>query len=216
MLTTRSSRWSGQPRSGNPLRAFRRGFQLFARRAAVWRLCAVVVPLALLAAASIAEQARYSQTDVEATYLYDFTKFVTWPPAAPGSPLTICVLGGGPVIDPLHRLITNTVIGGHPLAVAEVENALDAQSCSVLFLPGTSQASHEEMLAMLHGRPVLTVSDSPGFIDGGGMVQFVVHGGRVRFSINLTAANQNGIRISAELLKVALSIKGHPLPEAQP
>lgn len=178
-----------------------------------------MVLLALLvsfAAGSITQRTRVSKSDAEAVYLYDFIKFVTWPAEAPGSSLTICVVGGGPVFDPLHRLTANAVVGGHPLAIVRVENALDAQSCSVLFLPETSHASREDLLVMMRGRPVLTVSDSPGFIDGGGMVQFVAQGGRLRFSINLAAANQNGIRISSDLLKVALRVRGHPLPEARP
>jgi hypothetical protein len=65
-------------------------------------------------------------------------------------------------------------------------------------------------LSALAALPVLTVSDMPGFIEHGGMVQFVLENDNVRFEVNLSAANKSGLALSSQLLKVAARVVGNP------
>jgi hypothetical protein len=55
---------------------------------------------------------------------------------------------------------------------------------------------------------VLTVSDSSDFIAQGGAIQFTLSGNRVRFEVNVDAAQDAGLGLSSELLKVASSVHG--------
>jgi hypothetical protein len=55
----------------------------------------------------------------------------------------------------------------------------------------------------VEGRPVLTVGESPEFIQHGGIVNFFLDGKRVRFEINPTAATRVNLRISSRLLQLA-------------
>jgi hypothetical protein len=57
---------------------------------------------------------------------------------------------------------------------------------------------------------ILTVSDMPQFSERGGMVQFVVEDKRVRFEVNLTAAQNVGLTLRSELLRVATVVKKNP------
>jgi len=50
------------------------------------------------------------------------------------------------------------------------------------------------------------VSDIPDFVQQGGMIQFVLRDGRVRFEVNLAPAQRNGLTMSSELLKVAVQV----------
>jgi hypothetical protein len=65
-------------------------------------------------------------------------------------------------------------------------------------------------LAALGKSNILTVSDMPAFTRRGGMIQFVLEGNRVRFEINLAAAQRAGLTLSSELLKVAVAIRRAP------
>jgi len=59
-------------------------------------------------------------------------------------------------------------------------------------------------LKAVDGRPVLTVSEL-GHGDPGGVIQFVLRDGRVRFDIDPAAATANGVTISSKLLDLAIS-----------
>jgi hypothetical protein len=66
------------------------------------------------------------------------------------------------------------------------------------------------MLAAIRDLPVLTVGEAEGFLSGGGAIEFVREGNRVRFDINVETARRAGLNISARLLQVARHVEGKP------
>ena len=160
--------------------------------------------------------------DVEAAYLYNFGKFVTWPSSArtdtqagkQSTALNICVLGQDPFGPVLDQLVTNGKINDRPLAVLRLSNTDQVSDCSILFI-SRSEASHlESDLSSLAQFPALTVSDIPGFVEQGGIIQFVLQQNRVRFEVNLAAAHKCGLVLSSQLLKLAIDVIGKSPEEA--
>ena len=164
----------------------------------------------LTAVNSLAQQHKPSQYEVEAVYLYDFGKFVRWPAEQNAAPLEICIAGEDPYGDALQKVIAGETINGRQLAVRRVTRPEDEQECSILFINSSQKAHLAATLAAVAGKPVLTVSEIPDFLDRGGMVQFQVVSNRVRFSVNLAATSLSHLSLSSELLKVALSVTGTP------
>src|SRR3954451_21787561 len=57
---------------------------------------------------------------LKAAFLYNFVKFVDWPPEAfktPGEPITICVLGHDPFGQSLNDAVAGKVVGGRSVAI---------------------------------------------------------------------------------------------------
>jgi hypothetical protein len=78
----------------------------------------------------------------------------------------------------------------------------DTDGCHVLFVPaGVNAAPH---LRDAHSGPLLTVGESPDFLRDGGIINFVMQDGKVRFEINQEAASRAQLRISSRLLRLAL------------
>jgi hypothetical protein len=140
---------------------------------------------------------------VKAAYLFNFTKFIEWPNAAFAAgrsfSFSICVAGRNPFGPALTATIVGETAAGLPLA-ARVVNAGGAAGCHVLFVPaGVAAAPY---LRAVGKSPVLTVGESPGFLAQGGIINFVLDGGRVRFEINQAAAERAQLRISSRLLQL--------------
>ena len=148
-----------------------------------------------------------SLVDMQAVYLFDFAKFVRWPEADHGA-LTICVAGPKVYTDTLTRLVKGEQINSRPLAVRAVQTPEDEADCAIVFIENAAKDHTDGLLAATAGKPVLTVSDIPGFLDHGGMIQFLVIDKRVRFSVDLRPAVHSGIGLSSELLKVAVNVSG--------
>lgn len=173
----------------------------------------VVAPLVLVAVlapgAVQGQRIASPEYQVKAAFLYNFTKFVEWPPLPPGdrSPLRLCILGDDPFGNTLDEIVFGESVGGRPLlperrhASEPLENQ---RSCHVLFISRSERGRMRQVLDAVAGLPVLTVSDVPGFLDAGGQVQFVMAGGKVRFAINQAAAERARLRISSKLLRLAL------------
>jgi hypothetical protein len=154
-----------------------------------------------------------SEYEVKATYLLDFGKFVTWPPAAGAArrnTFTICVLGGDPFGSILDATVRGEKINNKPVSARRIRSVRQAHGCNVLFLDEGEERLSIKAMSDLNKSGTLTVSDAPGFLDRGGIIQFVLSGGRVRFEVNLKAAKEAGLTLSSELLKVARAVRGKP------
>jgi hypothetical protein len=181
-------------------------------------VCTAVAALALAAftfASNVhAQNPAPTQFDVEAAYLYRFGNFVQWPPdSQPDKQFSICVLGHDPFGPVLDNMIKGSAIEGVPILARRVESAKDAVTCRILFL-SSSEARHLDAdLADLRDSPVLTVSDIPDFDVRGGMIQFVLIDRRVRFEINLSTAQKARLKLSSQLLKVAVAVRSDRNPK---
>ena len=64
-----------------------------------------------------------------------------------------------------------------------------------------------ELISSLGHRPVLVVTDEADALAAGSMVNFVIADGRVRFEVSLTSAARAGLKISSQLLAVAVRVQ---------
>jgi hypothetical protein len=148
---------------------------------------------------------------LKAAVLSKLPQFIEWPPAALDNRATLDLCVGSP--DPfgaeLQALVAGDTVNGRPLVVRRVEHEEDVDGCHILYLPSTRSAP--PLLRRAQSHPILTVGDDPRFLDQGGIVGLRVVDGRVRFDINATVAQQVGLRVSSQLLRLALSVKGSSL-----
>jgi hypothetical protein len=154
--------------------------------------------------------------EVKAAFLYNFVKFVEWPAdtfEGPTDKIVLCILGEDPFGESLDNVVRNEVLNGRPLSVHRTRDVLEARDCHVVFVPRTERARQERILAGLEGRGILTVGEADGFLNAGGMIRFVLEQNRVRFDINLAAAERSRLKLSSKLLRLARTVQG---PEEKP
>ena len=147
-----------------------------------------------------------AEYQVKAAFLFNFAKFVEWPtdvfPNA-DAPLQICVLGQDPFGREFEQSIVDKIVKGHRIEVAHPDGVPQARACQILFIAGSERRRIPDILQGLKGASVLTVADTPSFIQTGGIINFVLDQDRVRFEINLRAAELAHLKLSARLLTVA-------------
>ena len=181
-----------------------------ARKLAILLALAAAILNPLIGAIPAAAQSDSLEYAIKAAYLYKFTPFIEWPSTAfagPASPFYVCVLGGDPFGATLDQALSGHQVGDHPVKLRRLRTADTAADCHILYL-GTAPAQEAAAaLAKVRGSPVLTVTEQSLGV-AGGVVQFVVRGGHVRFTIDAGAAAANRVVISAKLLSLAASVKG--------
>jgi hypothetical protein len=173
-------------------------------------LTVVITSAFFTATGLLAQQAKPSEYQVKAAYLYNFGRFVKWPAgvaAGKGDSFPVCVLGGDPFGPILDSTLAGEALEGKPVAIRRIAKEQDAADCRILFVSSTEEHHLKEILAAIEQAGVLTVSDIPGFSRRGGMIQFVMEGDRVRFEINLATAESAKLVLSSELLKVAVAVR---------
>jgi hypothetical protein len=165
--------------------------------------------LAFLALAPLGRAQEVSEEyKLKAAFVFRFAQFVDWPAAALDGRRTVeyCVWSPNPFGPVLQELVTGETLAGRPLAVREVNSPDQISTCHVLFVRGNGPGS--SVLDKIGQQPILTVGESPRFLDEGGIIQLIRADNRIRFNINLAAANQAGLRLSSHLLRLAAAVRG--------
>jgi hypothetical protein len=145
----------------------------------------------------------------EAACLLNFSRFIEWPSAAfqsPDAPFVIGVIGKNPFGIDLARLAWRESARGRALVVREFHPGDDLRGCQILFIGAADEKLVAHILASMNGSSVLTVSDAGGFVDRGGMIGFSRQGDRVRFAVNDVAVRGAGIKVSANILRLASEV----------
>ncbi len=77
------------------------------------------------------------------------------------------------------------------------------KKCDVVFISASEEDYLDTLLRPLLNEPVLTLADSPGFLERGGIVNFVTVERKVKFDINMAGARRARLTLRSQLLRLA-------------
>jgi hypothetical protein len=158
------------------------------------------------AACILGLRGQIDEYQVKAFFLYNFARYVEWPPEsfkAANDPIVICILGTNPFGSALDRAVAGKVVEGRPFIVRRISDIQPGGNCHMLFVNSTERKRFRGMAANLKGSGVLTVGETPGFTADGGVINFKLVDGKVRFEIDVEAAGRERLHISSKLLSLA-------------
>ena len=163
------------------------------------------IPALLAATLTGADRPEAGEYQLKAVFLFNFAKFVEWPPQTfenPHDQFTICVAGTNPFGTSLDDEVRGKTVGNRSIAIRLVSTALEARKCQILFIPASVKRVHSLLEALL-GASVLTVGEANDFTKNGGIVQFRQTDARIRIELVPEAAERANLRISSKLLSLA-------------
>lgn len=172
-------------------------------------LAAVVSFLLGVWPADYAVASEFDEYAVKAAYLYNFAKFVEWPPGvftSADAPLRICIVGDNPFGDALGSL-SGKRVDEHPVEIRTIPALTGFDSCHIAYVSRSDPARVRTVLNKLAHLPILTVSDIDDFAQAGGMIGLVEADQRIRFNINLVVTRQANLKLSSQLLKLAIIVE---------
>ena len=192
-----------------------------ARRASVWvgqrsqRFLSNPALLVLMAAVALgipgssvgvmAAEPQFTEQEVKAAFLHKIGLYTEWPAnrfPAPRTPVVIGVLGRPDIAAQIEELAKKPEanIKTRRLEVRRLKMTDDLTQCHILFIG--RENDYAAVLAKLTNTSVLTVAEHPDFARNGGMINFVLREGRIRFEVNPGVSNKARLKISSLLLDV--------------
>ena len=166
-------------------------------------LLLLVIPAA---STSLGQGAPSRENQVKAAFIYNFAQFVEWPDDAflgNGAPFVIGVLGDPGLQGELERTLKGKTAGGREFSVRYFARVSDLTRCHILFIGAAEQGRAAEILQKVNHQGTLTVGDFDGFTAASGVVRFMTEDNKLRFEVNVDAANDERLRVSSKLLKLA-------------
>lgn len=145
-----------------------------------------------------------NEYQVKAAFIFNFAKFVSWPPNAfsdANTPLVIGVLGRDPFGSYLDDTVRGERINNRQLVVRRYHNPAQIDNCHVLFISRSESERLDQIVSTLKRRTLLIVTDVEGG-KGGVIIRFVTEGNKIRFKIDAEAAKAANLTISSKLLRL--------------
>ena len=169
----------------------------------------VIVACAISLQVGAAAQGVPNEYRLKAAFLHRFSQFVEWPASAwdGTGDVRICVLDPNPFGAELEELVRGERLNGRPISVRGISGPATVSGCHLLFV-GANAPAMAEVLKAARTSAVLTVGEGERFLDAGGIIAFRVVERRVRFDVSAAAARRAGLRISSQLLGLALNVRG--------
>lgn len=166
-----------------------------------------------------AQAVESKEYQIKAAFLYNFIQFVDWPKekvADSNQPIIIGIIGKDPFGNVFESL-KNKKIKGRSVVIRrintfeELEKNKELQDKKinelkkfhVLFICSSENKYLEQIIKHVKTNNVLTVGETYNFLENGGIINFVLEEKKVRFEINLDAANTSNLKISSQLLRLA-------------
>jgi hypothetical protein len=164
--------------------------------------------LLLLAGASSPARAQgsFDEYQVKAAFLYHFAKFVEWPADSfrdAHEPITVCVVGYDPSEGLFEATVRDKSVGGRPLRVRMAKSPQALEGCRLVFVPSSERKRWAKMKESAPRAAVLTVGEGSDFVQQEGIIGLTLEENRVRFEINLEAAERARLKVSSKLLALA-------------
>ena len=146
---------------------------------------------------------------VKAAFLYQFIKFVEWPAEAlqeSGETIIIGVLGESPIVTAI-KSYEGAQAQGRRVVVKHFRDLEEVEFSHVLFISSSHRSRLDAILKALKSSSTLTVGEVEAFARLGGIINFVVVERRIGFEINKVAAEEARLKLSAQLLSLARTVR---------
>jgi hypothetical protein len=171
----------------------------------------LVLAIALVASPRpVAGQARRAgEYELKATFIYNLIRFVDWPEdvfRSASDSLRLVIIGHDRFNGALDRLLVDKTVDHRSILVVHSASGVTAPTGNIVFLAASEETRLAQVLAPYCHTPVLTVSDIDNFAGRGGVIGLVMEDQVVRFAVNRTAAEEARLRISAQVLHLAVPL----------
>ncbi|MHC4721359.1 MAG: YfiR family protein [Planctomycetota bacterium] len=195
----------------------------------------LVLSLAGMVSAAETDSAPSKEYQVKAAFIYNFIKFIDWPQSAPAEPdkkaddtvipITIGIIGENPFGKAFEALAKKKIhnrkviikhFGGFAKNSTKYrekgetkykyKDVAALKACQVLFVGSSETKYCKQIIDAVKDSSVLTIGETEDFLDTGGIIGFVTEQKKVRFGVNLIAAEQAELKIRSKLLRLAKKV----------
>lgn len=142
------------------------------------------------------------QAQFMAVYLLHFANFIEWPNAeqSDDTQFNLCFYADKRLSDYISELDGESTDSGtiNTINTPEIDQI---SQCKIVFIESTQI----DRFAQIKTQPsaILFVSDSTGFIEQGGTMEYFIANNKLRFAVNMKAAKEKGLILSSKLLRIA-------------
>lgn len=144
---------------------------------------------------------------IKAVFIYNFTKYIEWPADYQTGDFTIAILGDNQSLyQELSNMSKVKKVANRPFTIKSISNASEIGKSHIVYIPEGNSALVAKALTTAKGKSTLIVTESPGYAQKGATINFMIAGGRQKFELNKSTAQQHNLKISSTLESIAVLV----------
>jgi hypothetical protein len=195
-----------------------------------WLLALALALLTPIAASPPAAHAQDAMTRAKvarrkALFIEQFTRLVDWPATVlpKDGPFVLCILGNSDTGAELTTIASARKFKDRRVDLRRPRPGTDVGSCHVIYVAANEATRLSEVLNVVTGKPILAVSDTPGFVERGVHLNLFEQlrtapeqGLYVSYELNVTAVKQSVLVFDPQLLGQGRRVHAQAAPDGLP
>lgn len=149
-------------------------------------------------------QTEAEEYNLKAAFIYNFTNFIEWETTSPGEPFIIGIIGPSLINEPLAEIARTKTVNNKKIIIRKFNTPEEITFCNILFVSQKASFSLNAILSKTATKKILVISEKSGYAMQGTCINFVVINDKLKFETNLNAINASGLKVSSQLLKLAI------------
>lgn len=154
----------------------------------------------------VTAQNKNQEADLKAVFIYNFTRYIEWEEGNSPGDFIIGVVGSSAVTASLNEIARSNKVNNKRIVIRVFDTPDHIEHCQILFIPGNLSYSLSSILIRVD-KGMLTVSEEQGFARRGTAFNFLLLNGKLKFEANLKSLAATGLKVSSQLLKLAIIIQ---------
>ncbi len=146
-----------------------------------------------------------SEQEVKAAFIHHFCAYITWPQPPKDANFVVGISANRKTARILKRTLEKKKNGACTFSVRSVQTGDDLKNIHILYAARDGQASLSDFRALASSHAILTISEASQ-IPTYGVINFVIRDDYVRFQISKSRADEVGLKLSSQLLEVAVQV----------
>jgi len=146
-----------------------------------------------------------SEYKFKTVFIYNFTKYIVWPEDS--DELVIGIYGSNPVvIEAFQRMAAAKTAHSKKLIIKTYPTMAALEKCHILFIPYENSESLGKIISKTKGNSTLIITEKEGLATEGSCINFISVDGKLKFEFNQAVADDMGLKISSQLLGLAILV----------
>lgn len=169
-------------------------------------LGALIVLLGLcqfISSDAAAAGASLSEYEIKAALIHKFANYGQWPDESDRTEFRIGILGKDPFGADLSRILDSKSVHEKKIVLLYSEEPSELKSCQIVFISSSEKGRLDQMFSTFKDANILTIGDSQGFAETGGIIGFFEKDQQIHFKVNMATLKETNLFLGARLLRAA-------------
>ncbi len=139
-------------------------------------------------------------------FIYNFAKYIQWPPEKQNGDFVIGVLGDSPIVEKLQGMASAKKVGAQSIKIAVYNDVSQINNCHMLFIPENQSKNFDAAKTKVSSNSTLIITEEKDLGKKGSNINFIVVDGKLRFELNRNETEKSNLKVSSDLTKLAILI----------